>query len=233
MVDISGITGIVQETATTTSVTGNFGRDDFLKLFLAQLNNQDPLNPMESQEFTAQLAQFSSLEQLYNVNENLDSIRTLQDSDTRFQALGLIGKEIVAEGDTLSLTEGLGATGGFVLESAADVTVVVTDLDGLPVRELALGELDAGTCTFEWDGLDDTGNRMEPGSYAFEVTAVNEAGELVAVETRTTGEVTRVSLDGDDPLVYLGDLPVELSRVIDVRIPASSTVADGEGTDGT
>ena len=140
--DINGITSVEEESLYTAKKEEALGRDDFLKLFLAQLNNQDPLNPMDGTEFSAQLAQFSSLEQLFNVNENLESMKTLQDNSSRFQALELIGKDIEAEGDTLSLVNGTPTTGSFTLEEAADCTVLINDADGYPVREIPLGSLE-------------------------------------------------------------------------------------------
>jgi flagellar basal-body rod modification protein FlgD len=195
------------------------GRDDFLKLFLAQMNHQDPLNPMDSTQFSAQLAQFSSLEQLFNVNENLEGIQTAQNEVGRFQSLALIGKEIEAEGDRISLKPGLASKGSFNLESRAECRVLIKDPQGYPIRELKLGELNSGPRSFEWDGNDGEGNRMDPGVYGFEVVPVDEYGQIVPVETRIRGLVDRISLEGGSQLLYIGDMALDLSQVVDIGIP--------------
>ena len=103
-IEALGQTGFTQSKAATKSK--ELGKDEFLTMFVAQLKNQDPLNPMQGQEFAAQLAQFSSLEQLYNVNENLQTMKSSEDDASRLQALDFIGKDIVAKGDSLQLLQG-------------------------------------------------------------------------------------------------------------------------------
>ena len=102
---INGIPGFVEDNPHTEKTEQDLGQDDFLKMFLAQLNHQDPLNPMDSTQFSAQLAQFSSLEQLFNINETLETINGLQAENGRYQSLDLIGKEVVAEGNMLYLEQ--------------------------------------------------------------------------------------------------------------------------------
>ena len=221
--DLNGITSVEEESLYTAKKEEALGRDDFLKLFLAQLNNQDPLNPMDGTEFSAQLAQFSSLEQLFNVNENLESMKTLQDNSSRFQALELIGKDIEAEGDTLSLVNGTPATASFTLEEAADCTALINDADGYPVREIPLGSLEKGEQSFEWDGRDWEGNPMNDGVYSFEITALSQTGVSIAVETKVRGTVSRVNFEGDQPVLYIGEMPIYMSQVIDVDLTDTKT----------
>lgn len=222
MEGISGIPTYTEESHYGETISKSIGRDDFLKLFVAQVNYQDPLNPMESQEFTAQLAQFSSVEQLYNVNENLEIIRSDQDRNSQFQVLGFIGKEVMAEGDLLSGGQGQLSTGGFVLDETADCTVVIMDGEGYPIRTLSLGLQGAGERAFEWDGRDDSGILQERGIYAFAVSALSPDGESIPVETRIRGPVSRVSLEQSEPLLYVGDIPLDISRVVDIRAPSSA-----------
>ena len=197
----------------------DLGRDSFLTLFIAQLEHQDPLNPVESQEFTAQLAQFSSLEQLYNLNETLDSIKTSQEESSRFEVLNMIGKDIMAEGAILALTPDDPAVGGFVLDGSANCQVYILDADGYPIREMALGVLGPGEHTFTWDGEDDAGIFQQSGAYGFEVIAKDVLGERVPVAAMIRGQVTRINLEDAVPMLYVGDIPVSLSSVVDIQVP--------------
>jgi flagellar basal-body rod modification protein FlgD len=128
-----------------------------------------------------------------------------------------MGKEIVAEGDLLSLQQDKSAMGRFQLDEPADCIVQVIDANGHAVKRLDLGVLDSGEHTFTWDGRDEEGNMMGPGIYAFDISATNESGRAASVETQVTGEVSRVNLEGESPLLYIGTLPVALSQIIDVR----------------
>ena len=127
---ISGISMVEEPNAHAEANAQEVDRDAFIKMFLAQMQNQDPLNPMDGQEFAAQLAQFSSLEQLYNVNESLEGLAALQEDQSRFEVLGLIGKDILAEGDQISLGPEGTAAGGFELSEDAACSVVITDQTG-------------------------------------------------------------------------------------------------------
>jgi flagellar basal-body rod modification protein FlgD len=215
---INAISGTEDQNLYTEKTDQDLGRDDFLKLFLAQLNHQDPLNPMDSTQFSAQLAQFSSLEQLFNVNSNLKAIKGLQVDNSRMKALDLIGKEIEAEGNVIYLEQGRPSTGGFTLDGKADTGVLIRDLNGYPIREIQLGSLNPGEHTFEWDGRDSQGNYMGPGIYSFEVAAVSESGELTPSATRIKGRVDRVNLEGENPLLYMGDIFIPISKVVDVTL---------------
>jgi flagellar basal-body rod modification protein FlgD len=201
------------------------GQDDFLNLFLAQMKHQDPLNPMDSHEFTAQLAQFSSLEQLFNVNENLETMIDVDGKNVQYQAINLIGKEVVVGGDILSLEEGKTAKGRFSLEVESQVSAVIYDGNGNLVRHLELGKLTPGHREFSWDGRDGDGNMVTAGVYHFEVIAESADGVVTPVMTQVVGEVTRVNLEGASPVLYIGDLPVSISQLMDIQTPERSTDA--------
>ena len=224
--NISSISGVVNESLYTEKKTQALGLDNFLKMFLAQLAHQDPLNPMEGTEFSAQLAQFSSLEQLFGVNDNLESLLSAQDQNSRFQALDFIGKEVVAEGDRLSLKQGETATGIFTLDGMANCTALIFDSNGYPIRNISMGTLGPGQHPFEWDGHDGSGAVREPGIYGFEITAVTEDGQILPVETLITGRVTRVNLEGGSTLLYVGEIPLTISQIMDIKEPEPA----GDGT---
>jgi flagellar basal-body rod modification protein FlgD len=218
--DISSITGIptVEETSLyAESGSQEVDKDAFIKMFLAQMKHQDPLNPMDGSEFAAQIAQFSSLEQLYNVNESLESIAAGQQDQTQFQTLSLIGKYVLAEGNNLSLDSEGSVKAGFELDQSSECSVTIYDENGFPVRSLSLGVLDPGRHEFEWDGENASGDRMAEGIYGFEVTAVDSAGNTSSAATHILGKINRISLDGGASTLYVGQVPVELASVLDIR----------------
>jgi flagellar basal-body rod modification protein FlgD len=171
------------------------GKDDFLNLLVAQLQHQDPLNPAESTEFTAQLAQFSSLEQLNNINDNLKNMALFQTAVTNSQAVSFIGKEITASGNTLQLKDGQAAECHFELTAdAALAAITVYDAGGGFVRAFETGSLPSGRQTAVWDGMDRNGNPALPGIYRFEVQAVDADNQSVGVMPLISSVVTGVSL---------------------------------------
>ena len=205
-----------------TSSGDELGKDVFLTLLVAQMENQDPLNPMEGTEFTAQLAQYSSLEQLYNVNDNLISINDGQSGMSSSYALDFMGKEIYVDGNSLSLEQGEDVSGGFSIDEAGSCSVNILDSSGQLVKSIALGDLEAGSHSFDWDGQDENGDASVNGNYTFEVSAVGDNGSSLSVETYTMGKVDRVSLEGDTPMLYVGNAAVAVSEVKDIRLSSGN-----------
>jgi flagellar basal-body rod modification protein FlgD len=224
--------GTAASTSSSSTQTDSMDKDAFLKIFLAQMQNQDPLNPMDGADFTSQLAQFSSLEQLYNVNTNLQSMQTSAGDSTRYQAMDFCGKEVTAKSDQLALDQDGSAKGAFQLQSQAGCTVQVMDSSGNVIRSIPLGVLAAGRQTFSWDGLDASGNRGASGTYSFSVNAVDEAGYPVLADTMVTGKVTRINLEGGSPILYVGDIPVDLNEVLDINTSETDTAATAGTTSG-
>ncbi len=214
---ISGLPMVEQPDPYAKSSSQEIDRDAFIKMFLAQMKHQDPLNPMDGSEFAAQLAQFTSLEQLYNVNSTLGGLKTLQEEGSRFEALALIGREIVAEGSTVSLGKDRVALGGFQLPGAAESKVTIMDAKGLPVSEIQLGYLEPGLHEFQWDGESASGAAMPEGAYFFKVSAVTRYGEELNAVPHITGKVDRVSLQGGNSTLYVGTTPVDMTSVLDVK----------------
>jgi flagellar basal-body rod modification protein FlgD len=212
----------ISTTSTETKSEDVLGKDTFLTLLVAQLRHQDPLNPMEGTEFTAQLAQFSSLEQLQNVNDNLSNMQVNQAEELIFKAMDFMGKEVDVQGNNLALAEDTPAKGGFHMEESGDCVVSVFDAHGTAVKNIPMGFMEPGTHSFEWDGTGDDGSTLEQGIYNFAVTAVDGTGQVLSVETRMSGRVDRVNIEGGIPMLYVGDVPVALPNVRNVRMPAES-----------
>lgn len=193
---------------------GQVSRDDFMKLLIAQLRNQDPLSPMDNQEFAVQLAQFNSLEQLIGLNEKFDSLATQQGRATQFNSAALIGKQVAGNGNKINLDGSGNANLHYVLgANAAKVTVKVLNSAGLVVREIAVGSQNAGAQSAIWDGKNSLGQSLPAGVYSFEVSALDSAGKSLPVIKQVRGVVTGVNLEGPEPILEIGQLRISLSAV--------------------
>ena len=198
-------------------------KDAFLNLLITQLQNQDPLNPTDSTEFTAQLAQFSSLEQLGNVNENLKQLQNFQASINNSQAVSLIGKEITATGNSLELTAGRLAGCDFEIDADAAVVVAsIYDHTGEFVTSFEGRNLSAGQHTLYWDGTDKTGNPAADGNYTFEVMAADANGNSIQAATFFSGSVNKVVFENNTTFLISGDQKVALGDIIQVSAPANT-----------
>ncbi len=184
--------------ATTTqkslSSENTLGKDEFLNLLVTQLQYQDPLNPMDNTEFTAQLAQFSSLEQLSNLNDKFDTLTQSQTALNNTQAVSYIGQTVLADGSGIQFDGTTPVDCIFELEGAAAGSEInIYDGSGQFVRTLDAGALDSGQQAVSWDGRDQEGNLQPAGQYDFEVLAVDAEDGAVAVTTLTRGTVTGVT----------------------------------------
>ena len=170
--------------------------DRFLKLLVTQLQNQDPMNPMDNAQITTQLAQMSTVEGVNKLNDSLTSLNTQFRASQVIQGAGLVGRQVLAEGNVLNLS-GAGTVGGVVLDSAADsVKVQIMDAAGNVVKTLDLGNQEAGLARFAWDGTDNTGTQLANGTYSFKVQAT-ASGTDVTNTAYALGSVMSVALDGD------------------------------------
>jgi flagellar basal-body rod modification protein FlgD len=210
-------TGSLEPAASKPSV---LGKDDFLNLLITQLQNQDPLNPTDSTEFTAQLAQFSSLEQLNNVNTNLEQLQNFQASANNSQAVSLLGKEITTNGNFLQLIDG-GPVGLdlSLSEDAATVVATIYDRSGGFVKSLENQNVVAGEQTLFWDGTDKDGNPAVDGSYTFEIQAADADGHDIKTKTFFTGTVDKVAFENNTPFLISGGQKIAVGDVIKVAAP--------------
>jgi flagellar basal-body rod modification protein FlgD len=196
------------------------GKDDFLSLLITQLQHQDPLNPTDSVEFTAQLAQFSSLEQLANINDNLSILMNYEASINNSQAVRLIGKEITANGNFLKLTAGESVGCNFKLDgNAALVVVTIYDASGAYIKSLESQDLAAGQHQIVWDGTDKEGNAVPGGNYTFEVIAADADGGSVKTSTFFGGIVDKIMFENNVTYVFVEGNKIALGDVIQVAAP--------------
>ncbi|NOZ25429.1 MAG: flagellar hook assembly protein FlgD [Nitrospirae bacterium] len=198
------------------SLSGTVGKDDFLRLFTTQLRYQNPLNPMDGTEFTAQLAQFSSLEQLVNMGNTLDSILSYQDSLNNAFATNLMGKMIKADGDRVHLK----GSAEFFYEVPRDVEALTLNIyspAGDVVKTIEFGRQPAGTGRYVWDGTDGNGELLPDGFYTVRFFATDDSGDPVAVSTETLSRVTGISFE--DGVTYLeldSDTRVSLGEIKEI-----------------
>ncbi|MDR2787794.1 MAG: flagellar hook assembly protein FlgD [Candidatus Accumulibacter sp.] len=167
----------------------------FLTLLIAQLENQDPLNPMENTEMTNQLAQMSTVQGIEQLNATLGALVTSLADTQAVQASALIGKTVLVPGENLSLFEGE-AYGGVSLSNAADtVTVNIYDATGRLVQTQSLGACEAGNLLFSWDGLNSSGEAAPDGNYTFKASASNGSVSVTskAMQLGTVSALTRVA----------------------------------------
>ncbi len=212
--DIQSMLNSVNGTTSQKSANSTQAQQDrFLKLLTTQLKNQDPLNPMDNAQMTSQLAQISTVDGIEKLNATLQKMMASTANAEAMQAAALVGHQVMVAGSALQLTEA-GAVGGVELKSNSDkVTVTVKDANGLVVRTLELGKLDAGVNNFVWDGKNDAGAAATAGSYTFSVAAAKgtvkvdasalQLASVISINSSTQG----VSLDlGDVGLVTMSDI---------------------------
>jgi flagellar basal-body rod modification protein FlgD len=198
------------------TLAGNF--DTFLSILTTQLRNQNPLDPLDTNQFTEQLVQFSGVEQQLKTNEFLEALMTSSQNSTNINAVTYIGKEVTANGNESDLADGK-AVWAFNAEAvAADATITIKDSQGNVVYS-ENGSLAAGPGQFVWDGVGSDGITRPDGTYTITIDGKNLAGKSVGVSTKTVGIVTGVDLSGDEPVLTVGQNQIRLSDVSSVKIP--------------
>jgi flagellar basal-body rod modification protein FlgD len=196
------VTALPPGTQLSTSTTGLSGtgqtlnESDFFQLLTAQLEHQDPLNPMTGDQFAAELAQFSTA----------SGVQNLQTAFTGQEAVGLVGHNVAVSGNTLTLSQSGSATGAFNLSGAANnVTVSIAESTGKTVATLNLGGMAAGSQTFSWNGSGANGDKLGFGTYTYSVRATGANGATVSATPYAVAPVTGVALGGQNgPMLDLG-----------------------------
>src|SRR5690606_16671256 len=190
-------------------------KDAFLKLMLTQLKYQDPMNPLESHEMAAQLAQFSQLESLSNIDDSVKSLKQSQDPVANYQALNFIGKQVSSDTEKIISHKGDNAHDlRFSLPaSAKEVTVTIKDEVGEVVKTVKAMNLEKGVNKLTWNGTKNDGYPAFAGNYSISVSAVSEQGQKFAGQTSFTGVVTGLNYSAEGPILMLGDQKVKLSDI--------------------
>lgn len=212
------------------TIAGNF--DTFLSILTTQLKNQNPLDPLDTNQFTAQLVQFSGVEQQLKTNEFLEALLLNTQTSYRADAVSYIGKQVSASGETAELVDG-GAYWAYNADAnVANATVSIKDAAGNVVYT-ETGSLNAGPGAFLWDGVGSDGNTKPDGIYTIEIKGTNLAGNEVKVSTSSVGIVTGVDFSGAEPMLTVGKNKVALSDVTDIQLVSETPAEDGEGDEET
>ncbi len=203
-----------------TQAVNGLGQDVFLKLLVTELKFQDPLQPLESTAFITQLAEFSALEQMSAVKGAVGNVATSVASLNNISVAGLIGKEVQVAGSSVPHVEGRPEALNYALSGGAkSATIRIINATGDVVRTISLGPQAAGMNVSVWDGLDNNGNPLPAGDYAFSVEAKDPSGLPMRGTTYTFGRVDGVSYTAGVPYLMVNGSPVPAAGVSEVRNP--------------
>ena len=209
--------------SSTSGATPSLGKDDFLKILVTQLQNQDPLNPTDSTQFVSQLAQFSALEQMTNVNTNLQTVQALDQSINNSLAPNFIGKTVLAKGSTFNIATG--GTYNIQYQLAKDATTVNTsiyDSSGNNIRTITSSNVAAGQQSITWDGKDNNGATVDAGQYSFTIQAKDSSGNAMSTAAYIQVDTTGVSYHDGSTYLTTKDAEIPYSSVIKVT-PSSAS----------
>ncbi|WP_058834627.1 flagellar hook capping FlgD N-terminal domain-containing protein [Luteimonas abyssi] len=189
----------------------SLGQADFLRLMTEQLRHQDPLNPMENSAFLGQLAQFSTVQGIQDLNGMVNGFADAMASDQILRGAALVGREVLVPSAKIPLDESGDATGVIAAPSAGTVNFEVTDANGQVVRRFSVAAEAAGEVPFAWNGQGDDGNRLPPGAYGITARHVAANGDASTLGTYVRGRVDSVSVGSDGlylDLERLGTAPL-------------------------
>lgn len=204
----------------TKSATKTLSQETFLKLMVAQMNNQDPNKPMESGQFLTQLSQFGQLNGITQLQKSFDSLASALQSNQALQASTMVGRTVSLEANKMTTsTAGQGISGSMTLPSdSGAVNLKVLDSSGQLVKEISLGAQPAGEVKFAWEGMDAGGNAAPAGTYRIVADALVN-GNTIGLTTQINARVESVSLgNGSTPsklnLAGLGSVGIDSIKTI-------------------
>jgi len=191
------------------------GKQDFLQLLVMQLRHQDPLDPMDNTQFVAQLAEFSALEQMQNVNTGVENLTMLMQSVNNSLATELIGKDVKYFGNSVHL-EGEPTSINYFLQAQAQVKIKIYDSSDNAVATLIVGEQVGGDKSIEWDGTGIDGNLLPDGDYHFKIEAEDQNGAPVSSVTYAVDKVRGLKFIDGNAVLIVGDDEIYLSEIIEI-----------------
>jgi flagellar basal-body rod modification protein FlgD len=238
----------VSATSSTTSTTATTGttltqpagavgnsaltQDDFMKLFVAQMQYQDPMKPMDNYQMASQMAQFASLQATEQMGTDMQNLLSFQTSQNNLQLVSLIGNTVQVSGDAVGVTGGKAGSAEFTLASPAQsIQVTVYDKNNQPVWQQNVGSQGAGDYQLPWNGSDSSGNPVADGQYTYQVKALDATGTQLPVTYSTSGKVTGVDFSNGVATVAIDNgTTAKVSDIIKVMNSSSASLSSGTGT---
>ena len=221
-VTLDGVSQLSAATTASTTGSSDLGEENFMKLLVTQLQNQDPLNPQSNEEFVAQLATFSSLEQLVSLNSGVDALYLASATMNNATMTQLLGNDVVAWSNEFNYDASGAVELNFDSETAtSSATMTISNADGDVIWSGEMGALESGEGSWTWDGLDADGNAVEAGLYSFDIDASTETGDDVTVSGQIHGTVDGMSYEDGSPVPSVGDVEFTLGDIL--RVESSPT----------
>ncbi len=204
-------------TAANTEIASNF--TEFLQLLTTQLQNQDPLNPMDTNQFTQQLVEFAGVEQQIKTKDTLSTLVSLQQSAQTTQALSLVGATVVVNGTTTQLANGQ-ATWALNSTQPATATVTISAPSGQTAYTGTVS-VNSGSQTYTWNGVGNDGTTWPAGNYTLATTAVTATGQTTTITSQVEGKVSSVDLSQTPPLLSVGGQNYKITDIQQIIAPGA------------
>jgi flagellar basal-body rod modification protein FlgD len=225
----SGSTAQAAGTAGSQQIAGNF--NEFLQLLTTQLQNQDPLDPLDTNQFTQQLVEFASVQQQVDMNTNMQTLITLQQTTAATQALQLIGSSVTLNGNSANLSNATGTSASWNLNASAPGTAAITITKSSGQTAFTgTTTLNAGTQAYSWNGQGNNGVTWPDGSYTIAVTGTGASGQAITVTSQVQGTVTAVNMTQTPPTITVGGQNYPISSIQSLGSNSSSSGLSGNLT---
>ena len=213
---VSSVTPTVNSSSTASSAKSRttLTQQDFMTLFLTQMQYQDPLQPLDNNQMATQMAQFNTVDALATMNNTLNQMMTNQASLNNLQASSLIGKKIEAKGNSLSIQQGVVSGGAYQLSQPGNATIQISNSSGNLVRQIDAGYKDTSMQSIGWDGKNQQGITLPDGTYTFKVSATDQSGKAASVTTYLLGTVDGVSFQNGSAVYQVGGNNINFSDIL-------------------
>lgn len=216
---ITSVTSSTDTSSASSTMKSSLGMDSagFMKLFIAQLQYQDPLKPQDASAMLEQLSQLTLVEQSYNTSKALNNLITAQNNSAAINSVSFVGGTVKAYGTAVNYDGSTSPTLKYNLSTAASTaTLTIKNAAGNTVRTVSLSDLPAGDGSYTWDGCNSTGSKQSAGAYTFSLSGTTSSGTSATVTTYTTGVVDGVSFTNNTPYLKIGNVSVPITDVISV-----------------
>lgn len=187
--------------------------ETFLTLLTTQLRNQDPMEPMDSNQFTQQLVQYSAVEQQIKANEKLDNLAAMTTANNALSALNFVDKTVTIDGTRGYLNSSGKATFSFDAEQAGKARMIIRNANGDIVANVSNVSISKGSQTWDWKGTDAAGNRMPKGDYSVQIDATTTDGDAISINSDSTGTVTNVDVSSSEPMLTVNNQTIKMSQI--------------------